>query len=958
MTEFVDACSFLNKYVVAQNGSINSNISLFHVGVVLDLKLKMGEIAESCISMALSNFYEIHANYTTRIVLHAMDSEQNPANQQKFESAHLLLICQLGDLDARHVTVPHRLREALHVRNRESRTYCRCKGLSLENLLRARLLLTMVITLHVPPIEILQFPRIRIQALYLMKVVKVQAIIGPQESTQASFVIELGEKAQVPIVSFSATSPSLSPLKSPYFIRTAIDDSTQVKAVVSIIQAFEWKEVVLTYEDTNYGNEVIPYFIDAFQKIDVLVSYKSTIPLDATDDQILKELHNLTTMPTRVYIVHMSSSVGSRLFMNANNAGMKSQGYAWIVTDGLSRLMASMNSSVIDSMEGVLGVRPYIPKSKKLGEFKVRWKRNFYSNNSYGEISEPSLYGIWAYDIAWALAMAVEGVRTMDPQFLSSNTTNNLTDLSSLGYSTIGPQLLQTILSTRFNLVNGQLESSAFQIFDVIGEGERVVGHWTPMGGISRQLNTTNNLTDSGSMSNLKAIVWPGDSTTKPKGWVIPTNSQERLKVLVPVKTGFSQFVSMERDNITNETINITGFCIEVFSNITSRLPFGLPYEFLPYTLNGTDLESYDDLMYQIYLNNFDAAVGDVSILFNRSNCVDFTLPYTDSGVTMVVAMQDNLEKELWLFLTPLSLKLWLVTLGGFVYIGVVVWILEHKINPEFGNSRRQQLQSSIWFSFLTLVFAQREKIESNLTRLVLFTWVFFVLILTQSYTASLSSTLTVRQLQPTITDVNVLKSNGYYVGYQGGSFVGEFLTNYLQFDKSKLKSYGSPEEYHYALSNGSGNGGVAAIFDEIPYTQVFLNMYCNQYTMVGHIYSSEGFGFVFPKGSPLVPYMSRAILNLTDDGILDTIRQGISISMELSGFGSYLTGASISMGVPGLGILLYFTTQDLLSMELPGLGILLCFTSQGLTLMELPSHGSSTNLGLSGLEYLTGYSV
>ncbi|XP_043710312.1 glutamate receptor 2.8-like [Telopea speciosissima] len=803
MTEFVDACSFLNKYVVAQNGSINSNTSLFHVGVVLDLKSKMGEIAESCISMALSDFYEIHANYTTRIMLHAMDSEQN-----------------------------------------------------------------VVVSAS--------------SALYLMKDVKVQAIIGPQESTQASFVIELGENAQVPIVSFSATSPSLSPLKSPYFIRTAIDDSTQVKAVVSIIQAFEWKEVVLIYEDTNYGNEVIPYFIDAFQKIDVLVPYKSTIPLDATDDQILKELHNLTTMPTRVFIVHMSSSIGSRLFMNANNAGMISQGYAWIVTDGLSRLMASMNSSVIDSMEGVLGVRPYIPKSKKLEEFKVRWKRNFYSNNSYGEISEPSLYGIWAYDTVWALAMAVEGVKTMDPQFLSSNTTNNLSDLSCLGYSTIGPQLLQTILSTRFkglsgdfHLVNGELESSAFQIFNVIGEGERVVGHWTPMGGISRQLNTTNNLTDSGFLSSLKAIVWPGDSTTKPKGWVMPTNSQERLKVLVPVKTGFSQFVSMERDNITNEMIDITGFCIEVFSNITSRLPFGLPYEFLPYPINGTVLESYDDLIYQIYLNNFDAAVGDVSILFNRSNYVDFTLPYTDSGVTMVVAMQDNLEKELWLFLKPLSLELWLVTLGGFVCIGVVVWILEHKINPEFGDSRRQQIQSSIWFSFLTLVFAQREKIESNLTRLVLFTWVFFVLILTQSYTASLSSTLTVRQLQPTITDVNVLKSNGYYVGYQDGSFVGEFLTNYLQFDPSKLKSYGSPEEYHYALSNGSGNGGVAAIFDEIPYIQVFLNMYCNQYTMVGHIYSSEGFGFVFPKGSPLVSYMSRAILNLTDDGTLDTIKQG-----------------------------------------------------------------------------------
>ncbi|XP_042477617.1 glutamate receptor 2.2-like [Macadamia integrifolia] len=312
---------------------------------------------------------------------------------------------------------------------------------------------------------------------------------------------------------------------------SAIDDSTQVKAIAAIIQAFEWKEVVLIYEDTQYGKGVIPYFIDAFQDIDVRVLYRSTIPLDANDDQILKELHKLTTVQTRVFIVHMSSSVGSRLFINANNVGLMSQGYAWIVTDGLSSLLASMDSNVIDSMQGVLGVRPYIPKSKQLEEFKVRRKRKFYSSNiSNSEtISDlPSLYGIWAYDTVWALAMAVERVGTLDPQFLrSSYTTNSLTDLSRIGYSPIGPRLLQTILSTRFKglsgdfqLVKGQLKSYAFQIFNVIGEGERVIGYWTTTVGISKKLDTANKLRSNSTnmMSNLKAVVWPGDSTTKPKG--------------------------------------------------------------------------------------------------------------------------------------------------------------------------------------------------------------------------------------------------------------------------------------------------------------------------------------------------------------------------------------------------------------------------------------------------------
>ncbi|XP_042494374.1 glutamate receptor 2.5-like isoform X3 [Macadamia integrifolia] len=446
--------------------------------------------------------------------------------------------------------------------------------------------------------------------------------------------------------------------------------------------------------------------------------------------------------------------------------------------------------------------------------------------------------------------MAVEQVGTLNPQFLSRNTTNKLTDLSSLGYSTIGPQLLQTILSTTFkgltgdfNLINGQLQSSAFQIFNIIREEERVIGYWTPMKGISRQLNTKNKLT---SMSNLKAILWPGDSINKPKGWDILTNGKEYLKVLVPNKHiyGFSQYLSIERDPITKKATNFTGFCIELFGNLTSRLPFGLPYQYQAYPLDGKSIHNYGEMIDEVYYMNFDAVVGDISILANRSNYVDFTMPYTEFGVTMVVAMKDNLEKEFWMFVKPLSLGVWLVTFAGFVYIGVVVWILEHPTNTEFGASHRERIEKSIWYSFSTLVFSQRGSIENNLTRAVLITWVFFVLILTQCYTASLSSKLTVQQLQPTITDLNDIKNNGYYVGHQYGSFVKDFLIDHLHLDKSKVKSYKTPDEYHYALSNGTDNGGVAAIFDELPYVQVFLNMYCNRYTTVGRTYSSEGFGF------------------------------------------------------------------------------------------------------------------
>ena len=132
----------------------------------------------------------------------------------------------------------------------------------------------------------------------------------------------------------------------------------------------------------------------------------------------------------------------------------------------------------------------------------------------------------------------------------------------------------------------------------------------------------------------------------------------------------------------------------------------------------------------------------------------------------------------------------------------------------------------------------------SNCARFVVIVWVFVVLILTQSYTASLTSLLTVQQLQPTVTDVHQLIKNQEYVGYQEGSFVLGILKE-MNFDTNKLRQYNSIDQCNELLSNGSANGGIAAVFDEIPYMKLFLGQYCSKYTMVASIYKTDGFGFV-----------------------------------------------------------------------------------------------------------------
>ncbi|XP_031276531.1 glutamate receptor 2.8-like [Pistacia vera] len=704
-------------------------------------------------------------------------------------------------------------------------------------------------------------------ALDLIKNVKVQAIIGPETSTQTDFVIDLGNKSQVPILSFSASSPSLTSLRSPYFFRATQNDSSQVGAITSIIQAFGWREVVPIYVDNEFGEGVIPYLTDALQAIDTRVPYRSVISPIATDDQIVEELYKLMTMQTRVFIVHMLPSLGSRLFTKAKQVGMMNQGYVWIITDGLTNLFTSLEPSVIESMQGVLGVRPYVPKTKALEGFRLRWKRKFQQENPSLADTELNIFGLLAYDATMALAMAVENAGTTNLSFDMTNVSTNATDLEAFGVSKNGPKLLESLSVTRFRgltgdytFVDGQLQSLAFQILNVNGDGETGIGFWTPEKGLMKKLNLTS--TDSTSKSHLRSIIWPGDSTSVPKGWEIPTN-EKILRIGVPMKNGFSDFVKVITDPTTNKT-DATGYCIDVFNAVMHALPYAINYEFIPFELSdGIGSGSYNDMIYQVKLGKFDAVVGDTTIVANRSQFVDFTLPYTESGVSMMVPITDN-NKNAWVFLKPLTWDLWMTSACFFLFIGLVIWVLEHRINEDFRGPPEHQVGTSFWFSFSTMVFSHRERVISNLGRFVVIVWCFVVLILTQSYTASLTSLLTVQRLQPTVSDVTELIKRGENVGFQQGSFVAGILKD-LGFSEKKLLVYDSVEEWDALFQKGTTNGGIAAAFDEVAYLKLFMGRHCSKYTMVEPTFKTSGFGFAFPLGSPLVHDVSRAILIVTE---------------------------------------------------------------------------------------------
>ncbi|XP_027066274.2 glutamate receptor 2.2-like [Coffea arabica] len=705
--------------------------------------------------------------------------------------------------------------------------------------------------------------------LELIKNEEVHSILGPQTWTEGKLVPELGGKAHVPVISFTDRGGSLSYTPSPYFIRPAPNDLDQAKAFASICQGFEWHEAVVLYQDTNYATRFLSMLNKAFQDADIRLAHVVAISTLAEDRHIMNELKKLKKMQTRVFLVHMNAVLGSRLFILAKKADMMSEGYAWLVTHSLGNSLNSIDSAAIECMEGVLGLRAHVPKTKNLDNFRNRWKKNMLLMKPDSTGRELNVYGLWAYDTVWALAMAVENIGPVNPDFLDINNSKSGSDMFGVQISQIGPKLVRELqnitfqgLTGEFYLIDGQPKASSWEIFNVFETGDKTIGYWTSDQGIMPKFSSSTRQSYSTSIKELKTIIWPGDSVKQPKGVAI-----QKLRVGVPKKYGFTQFVNVPDNLHTNQT-KITGYSLDIFHAVMAQLNFSVDYyEIIPFTNeSGFSNGTYNDLLHNVG-KAFDIAVGDITILADRAGYVDFTLPYSESGTVLVV--KNKKGKDMWSFVKPFRWDLWLTIISTCIFIGIVLRLLEHRENEksDSAGTNNQKFEFLFWFPISILAFPEKNMVASHWSRFVLVVWLLMAYIMMQSYTANLSAIFTVDQL-------DFRFSNDYYIGIQKGSFTKDFLVDRLHVNESKIKEYSTIKEYHYAMNKGSENGGIDAIFDEIPYMKLFLDQYDSDYKIVGTTFRTDGFGFAFPLKSPLVVNFSRAILSVTEDENMSAIEQ------------------------------------------------------------------------------------
>ncbi|XP_054720355.1 glutamate receptor ionotropic, kainate 2-like isoform X2 [Uloborus diversus] len=365
------------------------------------------------------------------------------------------------------------------------------------------------------------------------------------------------------------------------------------------------------------------------------------------------------------------------------------------------------------------------------------------------------------------------------------------------------------------------------------------------------------------------------------------------------------------------------GYGIDLLNALADRLHF--TYEIHPvkdskYGKEDPVTGKWDGMVGEVVYGEADLAVADLTINSARLKGVDFTLPFMQTGISILFKKPTQKVTSLFSFLSPFSGEVWLLVMAAYTFISISFFLVGRLSPYEWSNPHpcRQQDQveenvfsilNSMWFAIGSLMQQGSDIAPTAMsTRAITSIWYFFCLIMISSYTANLAAFLTVEKLVSPIESAEDL-ANQVKIKYgclAGGSTSGFFQNSNMTTYKRMYKFMQENAEEVYVSSNIEGinkvKQGNYAYLMEATSIEYNIERECNL-TQVGGLLDNKGYGIPVRKGShKLRNWLSGGILQLQEEGLLHTFKERWWKQKKGGGSCSEASKTSGSVNELGLG--------------------------------------------------------
>lgn len=333
------------------------------------------------------------------------------------------------------------------------------------------------------------------------------------------------------------------------------------------------------------------------------------------------------------------------------------------------------------------------------------------------------------------------------------------------------------------------------------------------------------------------------------------------------------------------------GFGIDLVEEISKILQFKYTFQLVKDRAYGVKNAKgeWNGMIGEVMRAEADMAVADLTITSKREEAVDFTLPFMNTGISVLFKKPTTKVTTLFSFLSPFSMVVWVYVLGAYVGVSVILFLVGRLSPYEWDNPHpcRQDdqvlendfsLLNSFWFTIGSLMQQGSDlQPKSMSTRTIAGIWYFFTLIMISSYTANLAAFLTVEKVVYPIESAEdlSLQSEIKYGCVASGSTRAFFQESTIP-TYNRMWKFMSSDENNFVGSNKEGRQRVAsgnyAFLMESASIEYIVERNCNL-TQIGGLLDSKNYGIATRKDSPYRTPLSQAILQLQESGMLHTLK-------------------------------------------------------------------------------------
>ncbi|WKY17042.1 hypothetical protein Q1695_001565 [Nippostrongylus brasiliensis] len=321
------------------------------------------------------------------------------------------------------------------------------------------------------------------------------------------------------------------------------------------------------------------------------------------------------------------------------------------------------------------------------------------------------------------------------------------------------------------------------------------------------------------------------------------------------------------------------GFCVDLLDRLAASLHISYEISIVKDNKYGepapNNASEWDGMIGEVLRGEADMAVGPITVTARRLEVVDFTDPFLQLGISMLMRQpSQKASSSLTSFLRPLTASVWTfsatTTLATAMLLTVIAVLSPRESPKEFS------LLNSFWYLVCILLRAgSGYNCQSAAARFLSAVWWMFTLVLFAQYTANFAAVLTVdRRNMP----FNSFEELGNQSEYKFGAILGGSTMQFFKYSRIETfrRLWETMQSQTPTAFVQKNEDGVQRVLRE---KYVFLmesatldyevTQNCNL-TRVGNVVlGSNGYSIALSKGSKWREKLTRQILDLNEKGII-----------------------------------------------------------------------------------------